>query len=86
MIENKGSGSEKSQRGCDSLYKKQIRIGAPGIARPSTPRKVVSRVLWRRDRIVVYQDMTGRYWWADLEQGKQRPVVIGGKANAVRNA
>jgi hypothetical protein len=36
------------------------------------------RVLWRRDRIVVYQDTTGRYWWADLDGKKQRAALIVG--------
>lgn len=36
----------------------------------------VRRVLWRREKIVVYQDITGRYWWADLNARKQRPAVV----------
>lgn len=72
-IENKGSRSEMSQTGCDTLYKKQMRIRKDARA---GGRVQVRRVLWRREKIVVYQDITGRYWWADLNAGKQRPAVV----------
>ncbi len=72
-IENKGSGPRMSQSGCDSLYKKQTRIRNNARA---GGRVRVRRVLWRREKIVVYQDTTGRYWWADLSAKKQRPAVV----------
>ncbi len=42
----------------------------------------VRRVLWRRNRIVVYQDTIGRYWWADLDGKRQRAALIGGGQDA----
>ena len=76
-IENKQSGSKMSQTGCDSSYIKQVRIRNNARA---GGRVQVRRVLWRRERIMVYQDTTGRYWWADLRAGKQRPAVVGAYA------
>ena len=62
-----------SQMDCDTLYKKQMRVKKDARA---GGRVRVRRVLWRRDRIVVYQHMDGRYLWADLDAAIQRPAVV----------
>ncbi len=68
-----------SQQGCDPLYIKQMRIEKTARA---GGRVQVRRVLWRQDRIVVYQDMAGRYLWADLDAKKQRAALIAGGPDA----
>jgi hypothetical protein len=82
-IENNEPGSE-TQQNCDTPYiNKPMRIGkrSPERARGSAPcgqvRVHVRRVLWRREKVVVYQDTRGRYWWADLESKKKRSALIG---------
>jgi hypothetical protein len=65
-------------------YKKQMRIrkSAPEGVRGNTPyeeeREFVRRVLWRRNRIIVYQHVDGRYLRADLNAHRQGPAVIRG--------
>ncbi len=72
-IENKRLNAKMSQTGCDTSYKKQIRIRKGARA---GGRVQVRRVLWRRGRILVYQDVNGRYLWADLDAGIQHPAIV----------
>ena len=69
----KNRGKSNTGAGCSVVADKNTAIAGGGGVH-------VRRVLWRHESLFVYQDTTGRYWWADLDQRRRRPaVIIGGK-------
>jgi hypothetical protein len=38
----------------------------------------LKRVIWKKDRLFVFQDTAGAYWWADVDRGIKRAAVLRG--------